>query len=197
MLGLHYITPPEWADQVLQQPADLLLDHVFAEKKAAAMALHMLRVFGKKYPVLKPLMTDLANEEYEHADRVEKILLDYPRPQSPKGGNPYAHGLRKLWQVTGRDSFLDMLLVSGLIESRSAERFRVLADHARGTSLGNFYEDLYAAEVNHYLLFTNLGVDFYGEELTQKRLNEMRAFEANLIKSLPPGPRIHSGVAQK
>jgi len=191
MLGLLYVTPKEWADRVLAQPAELLLDHLFAEKKAAAMALHTLRCHGKRFPVLKQLMTDLANEEFEHADRVERILKNYPPPPSPKGGNRYAQGLRKLWQVQGRDNFMDMLLVCGLIEARSAERFRLLADTAHGTELGNFYEDLYASEVNHYKLFTQLGVDFYGEDLAKPRLEEMRVVEAKLIQSLPPGPRIH------
>jgi len=191
ILNLHYITPPEWAQRVLATPGPLLLDHLFAEKKAAAMALHTLRVHGKRFPILKQLMTDLSAEEEEHATRVEQLLKKYPRILPEKGGNRYAQGLRKLWQVRGRDNFLDMLLVCGLIEGRSAERFKLLADCARGTELGNFYEDLYASEVNHYKLFTQLGVDFFGEELTMARLEEMRIVEAELIQSLPPGPRIH------
>lgn len=190
-LGLHYHTPHEWADRVLATPGPLLLDHLFAEKKAAAMALHTLKVHGKRFPILKQLMTELANEEFEHADRVEQILKDYPKTEAEKGGNRYAQGLRKLWQVRGRDNFLDMLLVCGLIEARSAERFKLLADTARGTALGNFYEDLYASEVNHFRLFTELGVDFFGEEPATRRLEEMRAVEAALIQSMPPGPRIH------
>jgi tRNA-(ms[2]io[6]A)-hydroxylase len=190
-LGLHYATPPAWADRVLADPGPLLLDHLFAEKKAAAMALHTLKVHGPRFPILKGLMNALAAEELEHADRVERILKDYP-PQLPqKGGNRYAKELRKLWQVQGRDNFLDMLLVCGLIEARSAERFRLLADCARGTSLGTFYEDLFASEVNHYVLFSGLGADFFGEELMTQRLEEMRAVEAQLIQALPPGPRIH------
>src|ERR1700741_3299329 len=113
ILGLHYQTPVEWADRVLADPGPLLLDHLFAEKKAAAMALHTLKVHGKRFPVLKQLMIDLANEEFEHAERVEKILKNYPRAGAEKGGNRYAKGLRKLWQVQGRDNFLDMLLVCG------------------------------------------------------------------------------------
>ncbi|HLX64967.1 MAG TPA: tRNA isopentenyl-2-thiomethyl-A-37 hydroxylase MiaE [Planctomycetota bacterium] len=191
ILGLHYVTPPEWAQRVLSEPGPLLLDHLFAEKKAAAMALHTLKVHGKRFPVLKKLMTDLANEEFEHAERVEKLLKNYPKPEPQKGGNRYAQELRKLWQVRGRDNFLDMLLVCGLIEARSAERFRLLADTARGTELGNFYEDLYASEVNHYRLFSQLGADFFGEGLMHTRLEEMRAVEARVIQALPPGPRIH------
>ena len=102
------------------------------------MALHTLKVHGKRFSILKDLMNDLAAEEFEHAERVERILKDYPQPLPEKGGNRYAQGLRKLWQVRGRDNFLDMLLVCGLIEARSAERFKLLADHARGTPLAVF-----------------------------------------------------------
>jgi tRNA 2-(methylsulfanyl)-N6-isopentenyladenosine37 hydroxylase len=193
MLGLLYETPPSWASQVLAKPAELMLDHLFCEKKAAAMALHTLRCHGKRFPILKTLMQDLANEEFEHARQCEQILKNYPRPAEQFGGNPYAQGLRKLWRVQGRDNFLDMLLVCSLIEARSAERFKLLADCARGDSLGGFYEDLYASEVNHYNLFVELGENFYGESATQRRLHEMRVAEAALIQSLPAGARVHSG----
>jgi tRNA-(ms[2]io[6]A)-hydroxylase len=192
MLGLHYETPAEWADQALAKPADLMLDHLFCERKAAAMALHTLRVHGKRFPKLKQLMTDLAAEEFEHAEQCEKFLKELPeKPVAQLGGNLYAQGLRKLWHVKGRDNFLDMLLVCSLIEARSAERFKLLADCAKSSSFGNFYSDLYASEVGHYNLFIGLGVDFYGEEETQKRLHEMRVAEAQLVRSLPVGPRIH------
>jgi len=191
MLGLHFDTPAEWADRVLSDPGALLLDHLFCERKAASMALHTHRSHGKRFPVLKKLMTDLAEEEFEHAAQVERLLKEYPPAPPPQGGSQYAQGLRKLTLVRGRDTFLDMLLVCGVIEARSAERFRLLADRARGTALGGFYEDLYAAEVDHYLLFSKLGSDFYGIDAAQKRLEEIRVEEARLIAALPPGPRLH------
>jgi len=191
LLGLHYVTPPEWADRVLADTGALLLDHLFCERKAAAMALHTMRAHGNRFPTLKKLMPDLANEEYQHAEQCERMLRNYPPPPLPEGGSEYAKGLRKLTQTRGRDTFMDMLLVCGVIESRSAERFRLLADRARGTTLGSFYEDLYASEVNHFLLFTNLASDFYSPELAQARLEEIRVEESRLIQSLPPGPRLH------
>ncbi|HSZ55108.1 MAG TPA: hypothetical protein VK797_05575 [Tepidisphaeraceae bacterium] len=36
-LPLHYLTPPVWAQQVLQRPLELLNDHAHLERKAAAM----------------------------------------------------------------------------------------------------------------------------------------------------------------
>ena len=194
MLGLYYNTPSDWASRALAQPENLLLDHLFCEKKAAAMALHTLRVFGQRFPVLKNLMTGLAQEEFEHAEQCQKLLSSFSRaPQPQTDWSRYAQGLRKHCNVRGRDNFIDMLLVCSLIEARSAERFKLLADCARGSTLGHFYEDLYASEVNHYTLFVGMSTDFFGEEITQKRLHELRVAAADLIRSLPAGPYVHSG----
>lgn len=194
MLGLHYRTPQAWAQQALAQPEHLLLDHYFCELKAAAMARRTLKLYGSKHPVLKKLMTELAAEEMTHADQCQALMRQYPRVEPARGGSPYAQGLRKLVHAQGGSGgFLDMLLVCSLIEARSAERFRILADTARGSELGNFYADLYASEVNHYNLFVNLGVDFCGEAATLARLEALRAGEADLIRDLPGGPRMHSG----
>ena len=39
MLGLRYDTPEGWASRALEEPGALLLDHLFCEQKAAAMAM--------------------------------------------------------------------------------------------------------------------------------------------------------------
>ncbi len=195
MLGLHYKTPPEWAAKVLENPADLLLDHFFAEMKAASMALRTLKVYGKRYPALKELMEDLAKEEYEHAETVRTILKkDYKWPTAPRGGSKYVRGLRQMADGRGHGQFLDMLLVCSLVEARSAERFKLLADYTRGTSFGRFYEDFFASEVGHYVLFVKLGCEMVGQEATMTRLEEFRAEEARLITAMPVGPQIHSSV---
>lgn len=192
MLGLHYETPEGWAGRALEEPGALLLDHLFCEQKAAAMALAIARRHGEGDPGLVKLMEDLAAEEQEHFDQVERLLGDYPPATQPRGGNPYAIELRRFIHKDGRASFLDKLLVCSLIEARSAERFQLLATELRGSTLGNFYEDLYSSEVNHYKLFVELGVDHAGENHTIERLEELRRFEGQLIASLPAGPRIHS-----
>ncbi|MBI3272372.1 MAG: hypothetical protein HYZ53_25495 [Planctomycetes bacterium] len=191
MLGLLYDTPADWAPRVLERPAELLLDHLFCERKAAAMAAHTARCHGDRFPVLRGKMADLAAEELEHARRVEGFLKEYPPITPVRGGNRYAQEIRRLWHRPGRDAFLDMLLVMSLIEARSAERFRLLADHARGSALGAFYEDLYASEVHHHALFVGLGADFFGEPAAARRLQEMRVAEAELTRSMPAAPRIH------
>ncbi len=192
MLGLHWDTPPDWAAQALADPAPLLLDHLFCERKAAATAIVLLKRHGERLPRLEKVLRDLAAEELAHADRVTAFLQEYPLPKKPdKGGNRYAQGLRRLCRTKRDDNLVDMLLVASLIEARSAERFRLLADHAGGSALGNFYADLYAAEVGHFKLFLDIAMDFQGEERAGARLEEMRRAEAEIIRALPSGPRIH------
>src|SRR6185295_9287157 len=118
MLGLHYETPASWAPGALADPASLMLDHLFCERKAAAMALHTQRCFQARFPKLKQLMGQLAREEFEHAERCEKLLHEFCGSRAAEklatkmGGSPYAQGLRSLWKNTHNDLFHDQLLVS-------------------------------------------------------------------------------------
>jgi tRNA-(ms[2]io[6]A)-hydroxylase len=197
MLGLKFETPDDWASKALENPGALLLDHLFCERKAAAMAISLLKSHRDAHPSLEKLMHELAAEENDHAAQVERLLKRYPDVRQEKGGNEYAQALRRHIHTDGNNDYLDMLIVCSLIEARSAERFQLLANETRGSSLGTFYEDLYASEVSHFLLFVELGVDAAGESKTLERLNALRTFEAELIRSLPAGSRIHSGLAQE
>jgi len=62
-------------------------------------------------------------------------------------------------------------------------------------TFGGFYEDFFASEVGHYVLFVKLGCELVGKEATMARLETFRAEEAKLIASMPSAPRIHSGIA--
>ncbi len=59
---------------------------------------------------------------------------------------------------TARGKVVDRLLVGALIEARSCERFRLLADElgARGDALAAFYERLFADEARHYTTLVDL-----------------------------------------
>ena len=52
MLGLRYDTPEGWASRALEEPGALLLDHLFCEQKAAAMAMAIARRHGEEKPSL-------------------------------------------------------------------------------------------------------------------------------------------------
>src|SRR3954463_10826444 len=130
-LPLRYTTPADWAVAVLARPLDLLNDHAHLEKKAAANALELLN----RWPEPRPpenwvaAMTAVARDEVEHLAFVCRLLARRGGRLTKQHSNPYAADLRRLVrQGTGPAELVDRLLVSSLIEARSCERFRLLAD---------------------------------------------------------------------
>jgi tRNA-(ms[2]io[6]A)-hydroxylase len=87
-----------------------------------------------------------------------------------------------------RERLLDRLLVSALIEKRSEERLRLLAEHLPDADLREFYARLAEAEKGHRELFLRLARRSEGFE---RRLLEMLRAEGALIRDLPLRPAIH------
>jgi tRNA 2-(methylsulfanyl)-N6-isopentenyladenosine37 hydroxylase len=130
-LPLRYATPPEWASAVLRRPLELLNDHAHLEKKAAANALELLNRWPEPTPPENwvAAMTAVARDEVEHLAVVTRLLARRGGRLTKQHSNPYAAELRSLVRMgTGRGELVDRLLVSALIEARSCERFRILAD---------------------------------------------------------------------
>lgn len=190
MLHLKHRTPPEWAARALEDRAALLLDHRFCEAKAAAMANALAKRHGAKHPSLVPLMRALAAEEDDHTRQCDRLLAELGSPRTPHHGNPYVTEVRAVGHAAG-GSFLEHLLVAGTIEARSCERFRLLADHCRGTPLGTFYEDLFASEARHHALFVTLAIELFGEKRALARLETITRAEAKIIAARPWGSYIH------
>src|SRR2546421_2525429 len=130
-LPLRYITPTSWAVDVLAHPLELLNDHAHLEKKAASNAIELVN----RYPEPNPpenwvsAMTAIARDEVEHLAVVTRLLARRGGRLSRQHGNPYASELRALVRKgEGPSELVDRLLVSALIEARSCERFKLLAD---------------------------------------------------------------------
>ena len=91
---------------------------------------------------------------------------------------------------------VDRLLVAALIEARSCERFKLLAEAVSDDrELAKLYRGLWASEHGHYLSFIQLAEQIQPEKLVAKRWDEMLDAEADIIQRQPPGPRMHSGLA--
>jgi tRNA-(ms[2]io[6]A)-hydroxylase len=199
-LPLTYRTPPEWAAQVLQAPLALLNDHAYLEKKAAGNALELLNRWPEPNPpehwVEK--MTAIARDEVEHLALVTRLLARRGGRLDRFHKNPYANALRDLVRRgEGPLETLDRLMVSGLIEARSCERFALLAEHCPDAELARIYGGLWASERGHYLTFLDLASKMLGQPaVVEQRWAEMLAAEAEIIAQQPPGPRMHSGMAR-
>lgn len=177
-------TPDAWAHDALARPAELLSDHRSLEWKASLTALALARRLAGRIPGLARAMEQLAREERAHVALVERRQRELHLTAPPPGKHVYTAAMRRL---AGRASGhpLDLVLVSGLIEARSCDRFAALSRAARGTALGGFYEDFVAAEARHAALFMELAVDAFGEKAARRRLEELAVEEAAIVAGLP------------
>jgi tRNA-(ms[2]io[6]A)-hydroxylase len=87
---------------------------------------------------------------------------------------------------------VDRLLVAGLIEARSCERFGLLRDNLKDHELADFYGSLFESEARHHSTYVRLAKDFLDEESVHKRLCELAEAEGAIIAAGEDGPRMHS-----
>jgi tRNA-(ms[2]io[6]A)-hydroxylase len=193
MFGLEYETPPEWAERVQRDLPALLSDHAHCELRAAASAQAMI-VRNPQRTEFVAEMLALAQEELEHFGAVSRELAARGGRLDHKSPNPYADGLLQRSAADRGDAFLDRLLVAGLIEARSLERFHLLATNLGDERLARLYGELVPSESRHHTLFLDFARTFFGAERADERFARLRALEAEIVAELPFAVRVHSGV---
>jgi tRNA-(ms[2]io[6]A)-hydroxylase len=191
MLSLHAPTPARWLDQVQARLDLLLIDHAHCEKKAAGVAMNLLFAYVE-HAELTRAMTEIVAEELDHFHQV-RTLLDrrgirfYKLPPSRYG--------ERLHQLVSKHEPLravDRLLVAGLIEARSCERFGLLRDHLADRELAAFYGSLFESEARHHSTYVRLAKEFLPEDAVRLRLTELSAAEAAIVAQGEPEARMHS-----
>jgi tRNA-(ms[2]io[6]A)-hydroxylase len=90
------------------------------------------------------------------------------------------------------DRAVDRLLIAGLIEARSCERFKLLKDHIQDVELADFYGSLFESEARHHSSYVRLARRFQDHERVKARLEELALAEAAIIETGHPLPRMHS-----
>jgi tRNA-(ms[2]io[6]A)-hydroxylase len=196
-LPLRHCTPDSWAEQVLEQPLALLSDHAYLERKAASNALELLNRWPEpSYPRHWVItLSAIARDETAHLHAVIRLLEKRGGRLERLHRNPYASDLRKLVRRgSGSQELLDRLLVAGLIEARSCERFEVLSRCCPDSELAQFYRSLWSSEFGHYRVFLQLAEGITAIKDVENRWEQMVEAEAKIIQTQPPGPRIHGGI---
>lgn len=181
-------TSPRWIEVALARFDEVLVDHAHCEKKAAAHALSMLAAFPS-VPGLARAMAALAREEAGHLVQVLALLDERGLSLGRDLGDPYVQALQAQVRNPQAERLLDRLLVSALVELRSEERLRLLAENLADPMLRAFYARLAESEEGHGALFLTLArrlpLDADG------RLAQLAQVEAGLIRDLPVRAAIH------
>lgn len=165
MLCLKRPTDGAWAAQAVRDVDAVLVDHAHCEIKAASNALSLAaRNPGDSKLVLA--LTDLAREEIGHFQSVVSMLASRDVALGPPRVDAYAAELRRAVRqlpcAPPATPLVDRLLVGALIEARSCERFKLLADATAGQEIQArphaLWSELLAVEARHYRTFVDLAV---------------------------------------
>jgi tRNA-(ms[2]io[6]A)-hydroxylase len=191
MLSLQSASDARWLAQVDAHLDEILVDHAHCEKKAAGVAMNLLFSYVDHVPLARA-MTEIVNEELEHfqlvLDLLERRGIRF-RKLSPSS---YGQRLHAVVRKEEPARAIDRLLVAGLIEARSCERFALLRDHVADAELRQFYGSLFESEARHHATYVRLACDVAPEEIVRERLQWLAAEESAIIARGDPVARMHS-----
>jgi tRNA-(ms[2]io[6]A)-hydroxylase len=193
VLGLELPTDPRWANVAEKNIQEILTDHAYCEQKAASSCISLIVQFSDKQDVVDTL-TPVVAEEWSHFERV----LDEIRKRNLVFGkqrkDEYVIELNKEIRKGGsrEEQLVEKLLLNALIEARSCERFRVLAENIEDEELKSFYYELMVSEASHYKNFIQLAKKYLPEQKVWSRWKELLSREAEIMKKIKVrGDRMH------
>jgi tRNA-(ms[2]io[6]A)-hydroxylase len=193
---LHLPTDPLWVKNVVESNIEeILTDHAYCEQKAATNAITLI-IQNPNISELVQEMAQLVQEEMDHFKRVHAIILKRGYILGQERKDNYVNELIKFLKRGGGEqrrieSMVDRLLLAAMIEARSCERFKVLAQYINDEELAAFYNELMISEATHYTLFIGLARK-YGEGIdVEKRWQEWLDYEGQIIKDYAKAEGIH------
>lgn len=191
MLSLQSQSSERWIGQVRDHLDEILIDHAHCEKKAAGCAMNLIFAYVDNEELCRE-MTLIVNEELEHFHLVLDILKRRGIRFRRLKPSSYGRQLNDLVRKFEPDRAIDRLLVAGLIEARSCERFDLLRKHAPDPELADFYDSLFESEARHHSTYVRLAKMFGSDQTVKQRLSQLAECEAEIIASGDPLPRMHS-----
>lgn len=193
ILRLQLPTDPRWVNLAQISIEDILTDHAYCEQKAASSCISLIQQYPEKTELVEQL-APIVTEEWGHfrmvLSELKKRNLKLGRQRKDEYVNELLKFIRK--GVSRDEQLLDKLLMCGLIEARSCERFKLLSKNISDIELQKFYHKLMVAEAAHYTLFLDLSRLYTSKERTKERWLEWLDFEAEVMQNLTlRGDRMH------
>ena len=183
-------TSAEWLDVVLAHFDEFLADHANCERKASALAMSMVVKYPDRHKII-PDLIDLAQEELAHFAQVYALMESRGVSLTRDTQDPYVNQLIERMRHGRDERFLDRLLVSSVVESRGAERFRLVSQGLSDPDLKRFYRDLWASEAKHGNVFVELALRYFDPATIYPRLMQLAEQEASIVRQLPVRPALH------
>ncbi|NND05589.1 MAG: tRNA-(ms[2]io[6]A)-hydroxylase [Saprospiraceae bacterium] len=180
-----------WLEAVMSDFNAFLQDHADCERKASAMAMSFVAKYPDRIEII-PELIETAIEELEHFQQVYQLLVERGCTlQHSIGEDPYAKALVKLCHSGRKERFLDRLLIASVMETRGAERFKMVSDSQDDQKLFRFYKELWTSEAKHGHIFVKMALHYFEDEQVYDRLEWWLDREAEIIDALEIRPALH------
>lgn len=193
ILRLELPTDPRWVNLAAMSLEDILTDHAYCEQKAASSCISLIQSFPDK-TILVEKLAPIVTEEWAHFRMVLQQLKKRNLTLGRQRKDEYVAALRNFVRkgASRDESLIDRLLMAGLIEARSCERFKLLSNGIGDAELAAFYRKLMISEAGHYTLFLKLARTYMPKDKVKQRWHEWLHYEAEIMQQLTPrGDRMH------
>ncbi len=190
-LDLRIASPSGWIETVLQDFSSFLQDHADCERKASATAMSLVAKYPNRIEII-PELIETAVEELEHFQQVYQIMQSRGVQLAHSiHEDLYIKALMKAQHDGLEERFLDRLLIASVVETRGAERFKLVADHMEDEDLNRFYKMLWISEAKHGHIYVKMALHYFPTEKVYKRLEWWVDKEGEIIMSLPFRAALH------
>jgi len=192
-LNLDILVPskPEWVEAVINGFDEFLQDHADCERKASAMAMSLVAKYPNRVEII-PELIETGVEELEHFQQVYQIMEKRGIQLAHQiKEDPYVKQLVKKCHSGREERFMDRLLIASVVETRGAERFKLVAEALEDEELKKFYKMLWTSEAKHGHIFVKMALNYFPEEKVYDRLRWWIEQEAEAIESLEIRPALH------
>ena len=193
ILRLELPTDPRWVNLAEMRLEDILTDHAYCEQKAASTCISLIQRYPDKTLLVEKL-APIVTEEWAHFRMVLRELKKRGLTLGRQRKDEYVAALREfLRKGSSRDeALIDQLLMAGLIEARSCERFKLLSEGIADAELSVFYRRLMESEAGHYALFLKLARTYMPKDKVRQRWLEWLGYEAQVMQTIDVrGDRMH------
>lgn len=190
-IDLTVSSKKEWVEAVMNDFDAFLQDHADCERKASGMALSLVAKYPNRTEIIPELIATSV-EELEHFRDVYEIMqergvqLNHSIPK-----DLYIQQLIKICRDGREERFMDRLLLASLVETRGAERFRMIYEALTDAELKDFYHRLWASEARHGEVFVRMALNYFDDAPVYQRLEEMKEEEGKILEQLPIRPALH------
>ena len=180
-----------WINAVMADFDSFLQDHADCERKASAMAMSFVAKYPDRTEII-PELIETGIEELEHFQQVYEIMQSRGiQLNHSMSEDLYVKRLIKQCHSGRLERFMDRLLIASIVETRGAERFKMVADTLEDLELKKFYKMLWTSEAKHGHIFVKMALNYFPEETVYDRLAWWVERESEIIEGLEIKAALH------